>query len=152
MIIFQRVFKLQSRYEYAEKSIKGEKTQKILKRGLSFLYVTQRHDLFYITVKYMYHQNIPNRFQVIERTRKRRTDGARLIAISPEPFSWGDNYPTRIPWNAVSSLSAHCHKTELNLKTQSLHHCYHKKTYVIHMHHFCCLRICKINAFRQCFR
>ena len=36
---------------------------KILKRGLSFLYATHRHDLFYITMKY--HQNIPNGFQVI---------------------------------------------------------------------------------------
>ena len=55
------------------KSIKGEITQKVLKRGLSFLYATSRHDLFYITVKY--HQNITNRIQVIERTRKcLRTD------------------------------------------------------------------------------
>ena len=47
---------------------------KILKRGLSFLYATHRHDLFYITVKY--HQNILNGIRVIERTRKcLRTDG-----------------------------------------------------------------------------
>ena len=50
------------------KNIKGEMTQKVLKRGLSFLYATHRHDLFYITVKY--HQNIPNDMQVIEQTRK----------------------------------------------------------------------------------
>ena len=56
------------------KSIKGEITKKVLKRGLSFLYATHRHDLFYITVKY--HQNIPNGIQVIERTRNcLRTDG-----------------------------------------------------------------------------
>ena len=40
--------------------------QRVLKRELSFLYATHRHDLFYITVKY--HQNIPNGFQVIGRT------------------------------------------------------------------------------------
>ena len=58
------------------KSIKGEKTQRVLKRGLSFLYATYRHDLFYITVKY--HQIIPNGFQVIERTRNGRTPGSSL--------------------------------------------------------------------------
>ena len=41
---------------------------KVLKRELSFLYATHRHNLFYITVKY--HQNIPNGFQFIEWTRK----------------------------------------------------------------------------------
>ena len=78
-----------------KKSIKGEITQKVLKRELSFLYVTHSHDQFYITVKY--HQNIPNGFQVKERTRKclqtdvwmdRRID-TRLIAIFPEPFGRG---------------------------------------------------------------
>ena len=78
------------------KSMKGEITQKVLKRELSFLYATHCQDLFYITVKY--HQNITTGFQVIERTRNaygrtdvrtdRRTD-ARLIAISPEPFGRG---------------------------------------------------------------
>ena len=33
---------------------------KVLKRELSFLYVTHHHDLFYIAVKY--HQNILNGF------------------------------------------------------------------------------------------
>ena len=42
------------------------KTQKVWKRELSFLYATHRHDLFYIAVRY--HQNIPNSFQVMERT------------------------------------------------------------------------------------
>ena len=63
------------------KNIKGEITQKVIKRELLFLYATHRHDLFYITVKY--HQNIPNRIQVIERTRKCirmavRTDDGRM--------------------------------------------------------------------------
>ena len=49
-----------------KKRIKGEITQKVLKRGLSFLYVTLRHDLFYVTVKYR--QNIQKGFQAIERT------------------------------------------------------------------------------------
>ena len=35
-------------------------TQKVLKRELSFLYATHRHDLFYITMKY--NQNILNGF------------------------------------------------------------------------------------------
>ena len=43
----------------------GEITQKVWKRELSFLYVTYRHDLFYIIVKY--HDYIPNDFQVMER-------------------------------------------------------------------------------------
>ena len=56
------------------RNTKGEITQKILKGELSFLYATHLHDLFYITVGY--HQNIPNGFQAIERTRKcLRTDG-----------------------------------------------------------------------------
>ena len=63
-----------------------EITQNVLKRGLSFLYMTHCHNLFYISAKY--HQNIPNSFQVIERTQNGRVD-ARLISISPEPFSRG---------------------------------------------------------------
>ena len=52
-----------------KKASKMEITQKVLKRELSFLYATHRHDL-------SYHQDIPNGFQVIERTRKcLRTDG-----------------------------------------------------------------------------
>ena len=45
----------------------GVITQKIWQRGISFLYATHRHDLFYITMKY--HQNNPNGFQVMEGTR-----------------------------------------------------------------------------------
>ena len=66
MIIFRRVFRLQTGHKYALKSNKEEITQKVLKRRLSFLYATHRHDLFYITVKY--HQNIPNGIQVFERS------------------------------------------------------------------------------------
>ena len=60
------------------KNTKGEMTEKVFKGKLSFLYATHRHDLFYITLKY--HSNIPNGFQVIERTQKClrtdvRTDG-----------------------------------------------------------------------------
>ena len=70
MIIFQRVFKLQS---YRADTNMHKKHQKVLKRGLSLLYATYRHDLFDITVKH--HQNIPNGIRVIERTRKcLRTD------------------------------------------------------------------------------
>ena len=57
-----------------KKSIKWEITQKVIQQELSFLYVTHRHDLFYITVKY--HQNTPNSIQVIEQTQKcLHTDG-----------------------------------------------------------------------------
>ena len=74
-----------------KKSNKGEKTEKVIKRMLSFLYARYIycHDQFYITVKN--HQNISNGFQVIERTQKRTygwTD-ARLFAISPELFDRG---------------------------------------------------------------
>ena len=99
MIIFQRVFKLQSGSRICIKNIKVEITQ--IKLELSFMYATHRHNLFYINMKY--HQNIPNGIQVIERTRKclwtdvrtdgRRTD-ARLIAISPEPLRSGDKKET----------------------------------------------------------
>ena len=67
-------------------ALRGPANQKVIKRELSFLYATHRHDLFYITVKY--HRNIPKGIQVIERTRKcLRTDvrtdrlrtGARLV-------------------------------------------------------------------------
>ena len=72
-----------------KKSIKGEITQKVLKGKLSFLYATHRHDLFYIIVKY--HQNIPNSFQVIERTRKcLRTDGGQAHRYIPRTFRSGD--------------------------------------------------------------
>ena len=47
------------------KTSKGNNS-KSMKRELSFLYMTHRHDLFYITVKY--HDYIPYGFQVIERT------------------------------------------------------------------------------------
>ena len=50
-----------------KKNIKGEISQKVFKRGVSFLYATHGHDLFYMPVKY--HQNIPNGFYVIKRTR-----------------------------------------------------------------------------------
>ena len=50
------------------KNIKGEITQKVLKQELSYLYVTHRHNLFYITVKY--HQNIPKGIQIIAQTQK----------------------------------------------------------------------------------
>ena len=43
-----------------------EITTKVWRGELSFLYATNRHDLFYITVKY--HDYIPNGFQVMERT------------------------------------------------------------------------------------
>ena len=60
----------------------GGITQKVIKKELSFLYTTHRHDLFYITVKY--HQNIPKGIQVIVLTRKclrtdrRKADGRML--------------------------------------------------------------------------
>ena len=82
MIIFQRVFKLQV--------IKRDITKKVIKRELSFLYATHRHDLFYVTVKY--HQTIPNGIQVIERARKcLRTDGRQAHRYMPRTFWSGDN-------------------------------------------------------------
>ena len=69
---------------YMHKNHRRGDNSKSYKRELSFLYVTHRHDLFYITVKY--HQNIPNGIYVIEWTGKcLRTDirtDARLIALS----------------------------------------------------------------------
>ena len=43
-----------------KKRIKREINQTVLKRELSFMYATHRHDLFYINVKY--HDYIPNGF------------------------------------------------------------------------------------------
>ena len=77
------------------KNIKGKITQKVIKRELSFLYATHRHDLFYITVKY--HQNIPNGIQVIEQTRiylgtdGQTTDGCKAHRYIPRTFRTGDN-------------------------------------------------------------
>ena len=74
---------------YKKKHDRGDNS-KVIKRELSFLYATHRHDLFYITVKY--HQNILKGIQVIEQTRKclradgrtdRRLMDPRPIAISP---------------------------------------------------------------------
>ena len=67
-------------------------TQKLIKRELSFLYVTHRHDLFYITEKlskyfkrYSSYRAGMKIFTDVGRTDGRRTD-PRLIAISLEPF------------------------------------------------------------------
>ena len=54
MIIFQTVFKLWTRHEIASETIKGKYLGKY-ESEMSFLYVTHRHDLFYITVKYLYY-------------------------------------------------------------------------------------------------
>ena len=67
-----------------KKHQRGDNSKSIILRALIF-YATHRHDLFYITVKY--HQNIPNSFQVIEQTRKGRTDGSSLY---PPNLSVGD--------------------------------------------------------------
>ena len=66
---------------------------KTLKQELSFLYATLRIGMFYITVKY--HQNVPNGFQVIERTRKcLRTDtltnGRQAHRYIPRTFRSSD--------------------------------------------------------------
>ena len=47
-----------------------------------------RHIVMTCSTYLKYHQNIPNAFQVIERTRNGRTD-ARFIALSPKPFGRG---------------------------------------------------------------
>ena len=78
-----------------KKSIKGKITQKVFKLGLSFLYATHHHDLFYITVKY--HQNIPNSFQVIEQKRNRRKTGSSLYP--PKPFGRGIKSREKIELN-----------------------------------------------------
>ena len=99
MIIFLRVFKLQSGHEYAYISIKGEITQKVFKGLLSFLYGTHCPDLFYITAKYRFHQNIQKGIQIIERTRKclrtdvgmgRRTDRRQAHRYITRTFRSGD--------------------------------------------------------------
>ena len=80
------------------KNIKGEITQKVLKQGLSFLYATHRHDLFYITVKY--HQNIINGNKVIELTRTClptdvwTTDGRQAHRFINRTFRSGDKKTT----------------------------------------------------------
>ena len=87
------------------KRIKGEITQKVIKRELSFLYATHCHDLFYITSKY--HQNIPNGIQVIRWRRKclqtdmddGRTPGSSLY---PRTFRSGDK-KERTEQNSVST-------------------------------------------------
>ena len=72
------------------KSIKGEISKKVLKRELSFSYMTHLHALFYITVKY--HQNIPNGIQVMERTRKCLRPAGRTpdSSLYPRTFRSGD--------------------------------------------------------------
>ena len=57
-----------------KKHQRGDNSKSIKARAL-VSYATHRHDLFYITMKY--HQNIPNGFQVIERTRDGRTAGCQ---------------------------------------------------------------------------
>ena len=70
-----------------ERSIKGEITQKALKRELSFLYATHRHDLFYKIVKYHHYSSYRADTKCL-RKNGRRID-ARFIAISPENFGRG---------------------------------------------------------------
>ena len=60
-----------------KKYLRGDNSKSIKVRAL-ILYVTHHHDLFYITVKYG--KNIPNDFQVIERTRNGRTPGSSLYS------------------------------------------------------------------------
>ena len=60
MIIFQRVFKLQSTQICIKKHQRGN-YYKVFEQELSFLYVTYRHDQIYITVKC--HQNISTVFK-----------------------------------------------------------------------------------------
>ena len=62
-----------------------KKHQKVLQRGLSFLYVTHRHDLFYITVKY---QNIPNCYRVDTKMfTDGQTDDGRMPGSSLFPLN-----------------------------------------------------------------
>ena len=62
--IFGRVFVLQSRHKIKLKHKK--KTPKVRKPKLSFLYVTRRLVLFYISTKY--HENIPKGIRLTGRT------------------------------------------------------------------------------------
>ena len=73
-----------------KKSIKGMITQKVLKQGLSFLYLTHRHDLFYTTVKY--HQNISNGIQLSghENIYGWTDDGRQAHRYIPLTFRLGD--------------------------------------------------------------
>ena len=70
----------------------GERTQKVWKQELSFLYATHRHDLFYITVGY--HDYILKGIQVTERTRKHqrgdnlKSTKARVLIFVRETLSW----------------------------------------------------------------
>ena len=71
MIIFPRVFKLQGGQKSAKKKKKKKEreiTENILKRELSFLYVTHPLDLFFIAMKY--HRSIKTGIQIKEWTRK----------------------------------------------------------------------------------
>ena len=66
MIIYSKGIQVTERTQICVKKHQRGDNSKVLKQGLSFLYMAHRHDLFYITVKY--HQNIPNGMHVIERT------------------------------------------------------------------------------------
>ena len=71
---------------------RGDKSKSIIARAPIFV-CDNRHDLFYITVKY--HKNITNGFQVIERTQNVygrtgvRTDGRQAHHYIPRTFRSG---------------------------------------------------------------
>ena len=62
-----------------KKHLRGDNSKCIKARAL-ILYAINRHDLFYITVKY--HQTIPNSFQVKKRTRNGRIPGSSLYPLN----------------------------------------------------------------------
>ena len=66
MIMYQRVFKLQSGHENASETIKRNNSESAKVRVV-ILGDDTASSLFYITVKY--HDNVPKGIQVMERTR-----------------------------------------------------------------------------------
>ena len=102
--------KLQSRHAYAQKSIKGEITQKVLKQALIFVRNTSSWPVLHnceLSSKYSkrYSSYWADTKMFTYGWMYGQTDGwtdARLIAISPEPF--GRGIKTLIFYNWINTL------------------------------------------------
>ena len=99
-----------------KKHQRGNNSKSIKARALNFC-LGHRHDRFYITVKY--HQNIPKRIQVLERTQKclhmdLRMDGRQAHRYIPRTFRLGDkkNYTHTGPCRVRNKHLFRCHSRE----------------------------------------
>ena len=94
----------------------GEITQKVWKQELSFLHSTHHHDLFYITV--MYHDNIPNGFQIMEQTQNCiwKHKESRVVILVRDTSSWPILHNCAVSWLHSKGYSSYRADTNMHKK------------------------------------